>query len=86
MQRCCAKQFSGREMHSCPGAENQLWLMLHAVTARKRLRGETRVDAEQHGEATRAAEEAVSWWQEGPRVYRGDINIWPYQYTFIDGL
>lgn len=75
-------------MHSCPGAENQLWLMLHAVTARKRLRRwrETRVDAELHRDATRAAEEAVSWWQEGPRVYRWDINIWQYQYTFIDGL
>lgn len=37
--------------------------MLRSVTARERLRRrtETRVDAEQHGEATRAAEEAVSW-------------------------
>lgn len=47
---------------------------------------ETWVDTEQHGEATRVAEEAASWWQEGLRVYRWDINIWQYQYTFIDGL
>ncbi len=43
---------------------------------------ETRVDAEQHGDA----EEAVSCWQEDPRVYGWHINIWQYQYTFIDGL
>lgn len=46
----------------------------------------TRVDAEQHGEATRVAEEAVSGWQEAPRVYRWDINIRQYQCSFIDGL
>lgn len=47
---------------------------------------ETRVDAEQHGEAMGVAGEAVSWWQEDPRVYGWHINIWQYQYTFIDGL
>lgn len=47
---------------------------------------ETRVDAEQHDEAISVAERAVSWWQEDPRVYGRHINIWQYQYTFIDGL
>lgn len=47
---------------------------------------ETWVDAEQHDEAICVAEQAVSWWQEDPRVYGWQINIWQYQYTFIDGL
>lgn len=44
---------------------------------------QTRVDAKQHDEATRVAEEAVSGWQEGPRVYRWDINTRQYQCSFI---
>lgn len=47
---------------------------------------ETRVDAEQHDEAICVAERAVAWWQEAPRVYGWHINIWQYQYTFIDEL
>lgn len=46
---------------------------------------ETRVDGEQHDGEVRVAEEAVSCWQEDPRVYGWHINIWQYQYTFIDG-
>lgn len=47
---------------------------------------ETRVDGEQHDEAMCVAEQAASRWQEDPRVYGWHINIWQYQYTFIDGL
>lgn len=46
----------------------------------------TWVNAEQHRQAVCVAERAVSWWQVCPRVYGWHINIWQYQYTFIDGL
>lgn len=46
---------------------------------------ETRVDAKQHDEAI-CVFKAVSRWQEDQRVYGWHINIWQYQYIFIDGL